>query len=152
MEEDLSRTCRRDSYCMGCWRAFCSHCCYEDHCAWRCSVIPVGVDDAGQRQPTFCKRYPPDGDPIKDYLVNLILEQDFAARFARDAYCIRCGCAFSTGICQRHHRDCGRDRIVRRIEERDGRHYIRCRGDEKWLAHVERILGDPVVGEDYTAT
>uniref|UniRef100_K3YY71 Uncharacterized protein n=1 Tax=Setaria italica TaxID=4555 RepID=K3YY71_SETIT len=122
MEDDLTRTCRRDRYCGMCLQAFCSHCCHEEHWRWPCAVIPVGVDDAGQ--PTFCKRYPaPDGDPIKGYLINFILEHDYAARLARR-----------------------QGRLLH--QERNGRRYVRCRGDEKcWLAHVERILGDPV-GED----
>ncbi|CAN6253681.1 unnamed protein product [Urochloa humidicola] len=148
MEEDLSQSCRRDHYCAMCLEAFCSHCCYMEHIRYPCAVIPiVGVDAAGQL--TFCRRYPAlDGELIEDCIISCILQHNYAARLTRDAYCIRCRRTFSTGICYHHHRSCGRDSIIRRIEEHDGRHYIRCKGDEKWFAHVESILGDPV-GEDY---
>jgi hypothetical protein len=91
-------------------------------------AIPVHVDAAGQR--TFPKHYP-NGKPFEDRVVKGIVAEDYATHFQRDAYCTRCMRAFSTGLCFHHHRDCGRDAIVRRIEEHDGRHYVRCRGDEK---------------------
>nr|TKW41033.1 hypothetical protein SEVIR_1G287200v2 [Setaria viridis] len=145
--EDLSQTCRRDRYYPLCIAAFCNHCCRGHHDTrwWDDLAIPVHVDAAGQ--PTFPKHFP-NGNPIEDWIVKRMVEEHYATPFKRDAYCTRCMRAFSTGLCFHHQQYCGRDFIVRRIEEHDGRHYVRCRGDEKWFADLENMLGDPV-GEDY---
>ncbi|CAN6233869.1 unnamed protein product [Urochloa humidicola] len=144
--EDLSQTCRRNCYsALG--RAFCSHCCHGHYTRWWVScTIPVHVDAAGQ--PTFPKHYS-SGNPVEDDVIGGIAAEDYVTPFARDAYCTRCTRAFSTGLCFHHHQNCGRDSIVHRIEEHGGRHYVRCRGDEKWLADLDILLGDPVAGEDY---
>ncbi|KAL6633733.1 hypothetical protein ACP70R_026404 [Stipagrostis hirtigluma subsp. patula] len=144
--EDLSQTCRRDRYCLMCLEAFCSHCCHWHHYnpAFH-GAIPVGVDAAGE--PTFTKHYPGSGDPIQDYILDDIAGEDYATPLARDAYCLRCMIAFCSDVCHHHHRDCGVGYILR-IEERGGRHCVRCRGDEVWFADLESILGDPVADDD----
>lgn len=147
-EEDLSEACRRDCFCAMCMIAFCSHCCRCHHhmklAGCNC-VLYVDTDAAGR--PVFPKRYP-NGELIEDFMLERLVAQDYVTTLNMDAYCTKCTHAFCTGICSHHHQYCGRDAIVRRIEEHGGRHYVRCKGDEKWFAELETVLGDPV-GEDY---
>nr|TKW41034.1 LOW QUALITY PROTEIN: hypothetical protein SEVIR_1G287300v2 [Setaria viridis] len=120
-----------------CTQAFYSRCCYWHHDILVPTPSSVSVWRPPGR-PTFPKHYP-NGQPIEDDIVKHIVAHDFATSADRDAYCVNCVCAFSTGICNHHHQRCGRDSIVRRIEEHDGRHYTSA-------ARATRS-GDPV-GED----
>ncbi|CAN6286592.1 unnamed protein product [Urochloa humidicola] len=147
---DLSRSCRRDSYCTPCARAFCSHCCGRHHVTGFHDVIRIPLDAATGR-PVIPTHYDePAGlaeEPITipDFIADPMAAADYTTPLAVDAYCLDCTAAFCSSSCG-HHRRGGCATL--RVEERGGRHYVRCGGDEGWFADLERILGDPVDGGD----
>ncbi|CAN6309025.1 unnamed protein product [Urochloa humidicola] len=145
---DLSRSCRRDSYCTPCARAFCSHCCGRHHAIGFHDVIRIPLDAAGR--PVIPTHYDGPGSAqeqiiIPDFIADRMAAADYTTPLAVDAYCFDCMAAFCSSSCSHHHR---RGCVILRIEERGGRHYVRCSGDEEWFADLERILGDPVDGGD----
>nr|CAB3492960.1 unnamed protein product [Digitaria exilis] len=148
----LSRTCRRDSYCAVCTKAFCSHCCGFHH-SWTGFhvVIPIALD-AATGQPSLPTHYPGSRDPIPAFIADRMAAADYATPLAVDAYCVACMAPFcERAACYHHRRGCGGGDAVLRLEVRGGRHYVRCRGDEDWFSYLERILGDPVADDDADA-
>jgi predicted nucleic acid-binding Zn ribbon protein len=150
VEDLFSDTCRRDYYCIKCQRAFCSHCCgsHHGHTNWgRNMIVRVGLDAGGR--PVF-PTHTTDGRRIPRFIAEEIAAEDYTSRLARDAFCLHCGRAFCAGVCSHHdHRSEGLPDAVVRVEERGGRHCVRCEGTEWWTALMDGALGDPVhVGED----
>ncbi|KAL6633730.1 hypothetical protein ACP70R_026401 [Stipagrostis hirtigluma subsp. patula] len=100
VEADLSRRCRRDSYCVRCLRAFCSHCCRWHHANTGFhAVIPIAVDGDGHAIVPRC--YPGSTQPIQDNIAALIAAEDYATPLPADAYCFNCMVPFCSAAC--HH-------------------------------------------------
>ena len=120
----LSGTCRRDSFCLSCNQAFCSHCCFYHHVH-----LPLGTSmvvkidlDAGGR-PVF-PTHTDDGHKIMQCMVEAMMSAaDYTSRHARDVFCLLCRKAFCSGICSHHdHRARGLPNSVVRVDELGGRH------------------------------
>ncbi|KQK03608.1 hypothetical protein BRADI_2g08856v3 [Brachypodium distachyon] len=149
---DLSQTCRRERFCIDCSHAFCPHCCWTHHSPSSHLVIRVDADtDAASNGGRGCLVFPThysDGQRMypRRYQ-DIIVSKDYATRLPRDAFCLRCRAAFSAASCPDHHRRRhGPDLpdAVLRIEERGGRHCVRCTGSEWWFPYVEMILDHPL--------
>ncbi|CAO2207723.1 unnamed protein product [Urochloa humidicola] len=152
IQEDLfSETCRKDSFCLSCNHAFCSHCCFYHHVhSWGTKMMVKVSLDAATGQPVL-PTHTNEGYSIMRCMVEEMAAEDFTSRLPRDAFCLYCGKSFSAAVCSHHddHRAEGLPDAVIRVEERGGRRCVRCAGTEWWTSHLDVVLGDPVhVGED----
>ncbi|CAO2174184.1 unnamed protein product [Urochloa humidicola] len=150
IQEDLfSETCRKNSFCLSCNHAFCSHCCFYHHVhSWGTKMmVKIDLDAGGQ--PLIPTRTN-EGYKIMQCMVEEMAAEDFTSRLPRDAFCLHCGKSFCAAVCSHHeHSAEGLPDAVIRIEEHGGRHCVRCAGTEWWTSHLDVVLGDPVhVGED----
>ena len=130
----FSETCRRDSFCLSCNQAFCSHCCiyhHVHHYLGTNMVVKIDLDAGGR--PVF-PTHTAEGHKIKRCMVEMISAADYTSRHARDAFCLFCRKAF----CSHHdHRARGLPDAVVHVDELDGRH--RTGTECPWWA--SRILG-----------
>ncbi|KAI5006560.1 hypothetical protein ZWY2020_033803 [Hordeum vulgare] len=94
--EELSQTCRRDSFYLFCGYAFCFHCCDSHHRRGSFHAV-ISVDVAGQ--PVF---QPEDSQWMPDVVVSAIAAEDYATRLPRDSYCTGCNKIFCVGACPNH--------------------------------------------------
>ncbi|WVZ72342.1 hypothetical protein U9M48_020817 [Paspalum notatum var. saurae] len=146
-DEDLfSETCRRNSFCLCCNCAFCSHCCFYHHVHdWGGQTMAkVGLDAGGR--PVF-PTHTVKGVNIMQCMVEEMVKRDYTARLVRDAFCLYCAKSFCADVCSHHdhHRRLGLPGdAVLRVEQRGGRPCVRCTGTEWWTSHMDMALGDPV--------
>ncbi|KAF7029200.1 hypothetical protein CFC21_041005 [Triticum aestivum] len=140
--EELSQTCRRDSFCLDCFHAFCSHCCGSHHHRGPFHTA-ISVDVAGR--PVF---QPGDSQWMPDEVVRAIAAEDYDTPLPRDSYCTGCKKIFCAAACPHHSNGTCLAGVVLRIEEHGGAHCVRCTGFEPWFRRVEGYLGDPVGEEE----
>uniref|UniRef100_A0A0E0JF12 Uncharacterized protein n=1 Tax=Oryza punctata TaxID=4537 RepID=A0A0E0JF12_ORYPU len=143
-EEDFSGTCQRECFCASCFHAFCTHCCWDHHEPTIHMVFPVAADSAGR--PVFATHGPDGGRIHPDFVEDILAAQDYATRLPWDSFCLLCSTAFAAAACpdhHRHHHPRSPDAVLR-VEQRGGRHCVRCTGSEWWFPYVEQVLDDPV--------
>uniref|UniRef100_A0A0D9Y638 Uncharacterized protein n=1 Tax=Oryza glumipatula TaxID=40148 RepID=A0A0D9Y638_9ORYZ len=154
--QDFSGTCRRDSYCIRCGVAFCSHCCryHHRHAAvsrWYDPLLRVDLDGGGR--PVLPTRTADGRHALPRGVAACMAAQDYTSRLPRDAFCLPCGSSFRADLCSHHdaHADAATgeplaDAVLRGIEEHgDGWHCVRCTGSEWWADLMGVVLGDPVL-------
>ncbi|CAO2203046.1 unnamed protein product [Urochloa humidicola] len=143
IQEDLfSETCRKDSFCLSCNHAFCSHCCFYHHVhSWGTKMMVKVSLDAATGQPVL-PTHTNEGYSIMRCMVEEMAAEDFTSRLPRDAFCLYCGKSFSAAVCSHHddHRAEGLPDAVIRVEERGGRRCVRCAGTEWWTSHLDVVL------------
>ncbi|KAF0920841.1 hypothetical protein E2562_037307 [Oryza meyeriana var. granulata] len=152
-EDLLSATCRRDSYCIRCGVAFCSHCCHFHHehigiLQWYDPLLRVDLDADGR--PVLPTRTT-DGHVLPGFVAARMAAQDYTSRLPRDRFCVPCGASFRADLCSHH--DVLTDvttgeplpDAVLRIEEHGGQHGVRCTGSEWWMDLMGVVLGDLVL-------
>ncbi|CAN6238135.1 unnamed protein product [Urochloa humidicola] len=138
VEDQFLETCRRDSFCLSCNHAFCSHCCFYHHVHSGANVV-VKIDLDSTGRPIF-PTHTSAGHRIMQCMVEEMMSAaDYTSRLARDAFCLHCGKAFCSDLCSHHdHSRRGLPDAVVRVEERGGgRHCVRCTGAEWWwTSHI----------------